>query len=113
VRITFSVWLVSGYAHVLYYFPLSLSRSLTEPFVCWGVDSYMEDSGPLLDDCLCYTCQTHTRAYLHHLVSTSELLANVLLMMYALMFLRICFYTRVSVNQWSHCATSNSRHCAL
>uniref|UniRef100_A0A8B9BYI0 Queuine tRNA-ribosyltransferase accessory subunit 2 n=1 Tax=Anser brachyrhynchus TaxID=132585 RepID=A0A8B9BYI0_9AVES len=43
---------------------------------------YQDDFGPLLEGCTCYCCQRHTRAYLHHLLVTNELLAGVLLMMH-------------------------------
>lgn len=38
-----------------------------------------EDSRPLLDSCDCYTCTKHTRAYIHHLLDTHEILGTVLL----------------------------------
>ncbi|XP_068815265.1 queuine tRNA-ribosyltransferase accessory subunit 2 isoform X2 [Struthio camelus] len=41
---------------------------------------YQDDFGPLLEGCTCYCCQRHTRAYVHHLLVTNELLAGVLLM---------------------------------
>lgn len=34
---------------------------------------------PLLSGCSCYTCRTHTRAYIHHMLQTKELLGLVLL----------------------------------
>ncbi|NXG41260.1 QTRT2 ribosyltransferase, partial [Psilopogon haemacephalus] len=43
---------------------------------------YQDDFGPLLEGCTCYCCQRHTRAYVHHLLVTNELLAGVLLMMH-------------------------------
>ncbi|KFP29301.1 Queuine tRNA-ribosyltransferase subunit QTRTD1, partial [Colius striatus] len=43
---------------------------------------YHDDFGPLLEGCTCYCCQRHTRAYIHHLLVTNELLAGVLLMMH-------------------------------
>ncbi|XP_064266237.1 queuine tRNA-ribosyltransferase accessory subunit 2 [Passer domesticus] len=43
---------------------------------------YHDDFGPLLEGCSCYCCQRHTRAYIHHLLVTNELLAGVLLMMH-------------------------------
>jgi queuine tRNA-ribosyltransferase len=36
---------------------------------------YREDHTPLDENCNCYTCQNHTRAYLHHLFREKELLA--------------------------------------
>jgi queuine tRNA-ribosyltransferase len=39
---------------------------------------FKEDFTPLDAECPCYTCQNYTRAYLHHLFRTGELLANTL-----------------------------------
>jgi queuine tRNA-ribosyltransferase len=35
---------------------------------------YQKDSKPLDENCTCYTCKTHTRAYLHHLYRCEETL---------------------------------------
>ncbi|MEJ1283169.1 queuine tRNA-ribosyltransferase accessory subunit 2 [Cricetulus griseus] len=43
---------------------------------------YQEDFRPLVNGCSCYCCKNHTRAYIHHLLVTNELLAGVLLMMH-------------------------------
>uniref|UniRef100_H0VQ07 Queuine tRNA-ribosyltransferase accessory subunit 2 n=1 Tax=Cavia porcellus TaxID=10141 RepID=H0VQ07_CAVPO len=43
---------------------------------------YREDFSPLVRECSCYCCKNHTRAYIHHLLMTNELLAGVLLMMH-------------------------------
>ncbi|XP_075398621.1 queuine tRNA-ribosyltransferase accessory subunit 2 [Tenrec ecaudatus] len=43
---------------------------------------YQEDFDPLVSGCGCYCCRNHTRAYIHHLLVTNELLAGVLLMMH-------------------------------
>lgn len=43
---------------------------------------YQEDFNPLVRGCSCYSCKNHTRAYIHHLLVTNELLAGVLLMMH-------------------------------
>jgi queuine tRNA-ribosyltransferase subunit QTRTD1 len=40
---------------------------------------YRLDVQPVLPGCDCYTCTKHTRAYIHHLLNTHEMLANVLL----------------------------------
>eukprot|EP00002_Diphylleia_rotans_P037373 TRINITY_DN8344_c0_g1_i1.p1 TRINITY_DN8344_c0_g1~~TRINITY_DN8344_c0_g1_i1.p1 ORF type:complete len:120 (+),score=15.44 TRINITY_DN8344_c0_g1_i1:156-515(+) len=37
------------------------------------------DKRPLLESCACYTCKHHTRAYLHHLLNTQEMLVDTLL----------------------------------
>lgn len=39
---------------------------------------YRDDFTPLDQDCDCYTCQNYTKAYLHHLFKTGELLSNTL-----------------------------------
>lgn len=35
---------------------------------------YKDDTGPLDENCACYTCSSYSRAYLHHLDRTKELL---------------------------------------
>lgn len=39
---------------------------------------FKEDFRPFDDTCDCYTCQNYSRAYLHHLFRTGELLSNTL-----------------------------------
>ena len=39
-----------------------------------GHSSNRESTEPLGDDCRCPTCQRYTRAYLHHLFRTKEML---------------------------------------
>lgn len=43
---------------------------------------YKDDFSPICKKCECLTCQNHTRAYLHHLHHTKEMLGLILLMMY-------------------------------
>ncbi|KAK9843378.1 hypothetical protein WJX84_005133 [Apatococcus fuscideae] len=40
---------------------------------------YAHDARPLVPGCSCYACRRHSRAYLHHLLQTQEMLAQVLL----------------------------------
>jgi len=40
---------------------------------------YAADDGPILKGCGCYSCTHHSRAYLHHLFMTKEMLGAVLL----------------------------------
>jgi len=40
---------------------------------------YANDEGPLDSQCNCYTCVNHTRAYLHHLVRSGEILGAMLM----------------------------------
>lgn len=44
--------------------------------------SYRQDHKPLSSECACYTCLHHTRAYLHHLLGFTPLLAMKLLAMH-------------------------------
>ncbi|KAI4482365.1 hypothetical protein M0804_008916 [Polistes exclamans] len=44
--------------------------------------SYKDDFSPICEHCECLTCKNHTRAYLHHLHITKELLGMVLLMIH-------------------------------
>ncbi|XP_012256268.2 queuine tRNA-ribosyltransferase accessory subunit 2 isoform X2 [Athalia rosae] len=43
---------------------------------------YADDFSPICRVCECLTCKNHTRAYLHHLHHTKELLERVLLMIH-------------------------------
>uniref|UniRef100_A0A8D0BEV8 Queuine tRNA-ribosyltransferase accessory subunit 2 n=1 Tax=Salvator merianae TaxID=96440 RepID=A0A8D0BEV8_SALMN len=43
---------------------------------------YQDDFRPLVNGCTCYCCENHSRAYVHHLLVTNELLAGVLLMIH-------------------------------
>ncbi|RZF48119.1 hypothetical protein LSTR_LSTR002185 [Laodelphax striatellus] len=49
-----------------------------------GDKIYFDDFGPLLQGCSCLACQKHTRAYIHHLFVTKEMLGPVLLMIHNL-----------------------------
>jgi queuine tRNA-ribosyltransferase len=40
---------------------------------------YAEDTNPLDKKCECYSCKNHTRAYLHHLVRSGEILGAMLM----------------------------------
>lgn len=40
---------------------------------------YNRDTQPLVKGCECFACGRHTRAYIHHLLNTREMLAEVLL----------------------------------
>ncbi|KFM68210.1 Queuine tRNA-ribosyltransferase subunit QTRTD1-like protein, partial [Stegodyphus mimosarum] len=50
-------------------------RSKCSLKLCLKEDSYKSDFFPILKSCECYTCLHYTRAYIHHLLVTSELLA--------------------------------------
>ncbi len=40
---------------------------------------YREDFTPLLENCECYTCKNYTKAYMHHLFKSNEILALILM----------------------------------
>lgn len=40
---------------------------------------YAHDFAPLVEDCDCYACRNHSRAYIHHLIRAGEILGSVLL----------------------------------
>lgn len=45
---------------------------------------WFRDKAPMMEDCLCLTCRTHSRAYIYHLVCAKELLAEILLFIHNL-----------------------------
>lgn len=45
-------------------------------------EAYRRDPSPLLKGCDCFTCRNHSRAYVHHLLMSHEMLAHVLLEMH-------------------------------
>ena len=47
---------------------------------------FAEDEGPLDPDCPCPTCTTHSRAYVHHLVRSGEILGAMLMTEHNLWF---------------------------
>lgn len=48
---------------------------------------YREDFSPLSEGCACPVCKVHTRAYIHHLFRTKEMLGPILASMHNLYFL--------------------------
>ncbi|EGD82832.1 hypothetical protein PTSG_11433, partial [Salpingoeca rosetta] len=52
-------------------------------FIDLWSDQYQTDMTPLLPGCQCYACTNFTRAYIHHLHLTHEMLGTVLLTLYA------------------------------
>eukprot|EP00095_Tigriopus_kingsejongensis_P000810 maker-scaffold941_size78300-snap-gene-0.16 protein:Tk00810 transcript:maker-scaffold941_size78300-snap-gene-0.16-mRNA-1 annotation:"queuine trna-ribosyltransferase subunit qtrtd1" len=49
-----------------------------------GHVQFQRDLSPLVAHCSCYTCRKHTRAYIHHLLVTREMLGPVLLTLHNL-----------------------------
>lgn len=61
---------------------------------------YKEDFTPLDDECDCYCCTHHTKAYLHHLVKTGEILGGRLLSLHNLRFsLKLMENIRKAINE--------------
>ena len=48
---------------------------------------YAKDFAPLDDECDCYACKNHTRAYIRHLINVDEILGARLLSIHNLRFL--------------------------
>ncbi|XP_066455434.1 queuine tRNA-ribosyltransferase accessory subunit 2 isoform X1 [Eleutherodactylus coqui] len=58
-----------------------IDRSNITPYeICLKEKRFREDFRPLLQGCTCYCCRHHSRAYVHHLLTSKELLAGILLM---------------------------------
>lgn len=49
--------------------------------------SFKEDFAPLIEGCDCYTCQNHSRAYLHHLKKANESVVGTLLSIHNVRYL--------------------------
>ena len=49
---------------------------------------YREDFSPLVDDCDCYTCKNHTRAYIRHLIKANEVLGFSLISLHNMSYLK-------------------------
>uniref|UniRef100_A0A1A9WTA6 Queuine tRNA-ribosyltransferase accessory subunit 2 n=1 Tax=Glossina brevipalpis TaxID=37001 RepID=A0A1A9WTA6_9MUSC len=54
------------------------------PFIDLTDECLREEFVPLVKDCFCLACQQHTKAYMHHLYKTKELLGPILLMIHNL-----------------------------
>jgi queuine tRNA-ribosyltransferase len=48
---------------------------------------YKKDFSPIESDCECYTCQNYTRAYIHHLLKSKEMLGQTLASIHNLYFI--------------------------
>ncbi|XP_025420576.1 queuine tRNA-ribosyltransferase accessory subunit 2, partial [Sipha flava] len=47
--------------------------------ICLMDTCYFEDFNPINESCSCLACRKHTRAYIHHLLMSNELLGSLLL----------------------------------
>ncbi|XP_053311274.1 queuine tRNA-ribosyltransferase accessory subunit 2 isoform X1 [Spea bombifrons] len=56
--------------------------SITSFEICLKEKRFREDFRPLLPGCGCYCCRNHSRAYVHHLLMSKELLAGILLVIH-------------------------------
>ena len=83
-----------GYAHAAtaqgcaLLFPVGPNDPVGDTTVAPGTDgvkanlralAFTLDQGPLCRGCTCFACARHTRAYVHHLLDTHEMLADILL----------------------------------
>ena len=70
------------------------------PLVTTAVVCFRQvDQQPLLQGCGCYACTNFTRAYVHHLHMTHEMLGTVLLTLFVL---TSHFFRRTSLNTHTH-----------
>lgn len=56
--------------------------NITSYEICLKEKRFRDDFRPLLPGCACYCCRHHSRAYVHHLLISKELLAGILLMIH-------------------------------
>ncbi|CAM9826311.1 unnamed protein product [Discosporangium mesarthrocarpum] len=62
--------------------------------------AFSEDARPLMVGCTCPCCSSHSRAYVHHLLKTKDLLAQVLLQAHNIHhYLRFFQAIRESINK--------------
>ncbi|KAL8837291.1 MAG: hypothetical protein Q9170_002586 [Blastenia crenularia] len=73
----------------------SPTRPQGEPHLALGVnmwsDIFVSDSSPIVENCQCYTCRNHYRAYIRHLLDAKEMLAWVLLQVHNYYIMDIFF----------------------
>eukprot|EP00124_Ichthyophonus_hoferi_P005835 Ihof_evm2s982 gene=Ihof_evmTU2s982 len=72
----------SGYGVVWTYGSMATCEDCPAPIRkinLWDTD-YQRDSRAIMPGCDCFTCTNHKRAYIHHLLLTHEMLAEVLLL---------------------------------
>lgn len=50
-------------------------------------ERYKDDFTPIEPDCTCYTCRHHSKAYIHHLLKSQELLAHSLITIHNVNFM--------------------------
>ncbi|XP_067613430.1 queuine tRNA-ribosyltransferase accessory subunit 2 [Eurosta solidaginis] len=82
---TYAYFAASNHKALTFNFNLEACKTLvTEPFLDTTTESLKEDFTPLVSDCSCLACRKHTRAYIHHLYKTNELLGPILLMIHNL-----------------------------
>lgn len=58
---------------------------------------FRKDTSPIVENCNCYTCQNHTKAYINHLLNVHEMLAQILLEMYVLLYLLPIIILSISI----------------
>lgn len=61
--------------------------------LCLNEINFKDDFDPILKSCECYTCKNYSRAYINHLLLTTELLAPILLTIHNLHHLSEFFET--------------------
>eukprot|EP00126_Sphaerothecum_destruens_P008487 Sdes_comp20238_c0_seq1m13634 len=72
---------------------LAPSKPSSPDYLCLWDSLFETDFSPLDPNCRCFTCENHTRAYVHHLLLTHEMLAQVLLILHNLEIYGLFFET--------------------
>ncbi|KAH7524876.1 hypothetical protein FEM48_Zijuj06G0165700 [Ziziphus jujuba var. spinosa] len=56
---------------------INLRATIYRAYPTWVLTR--KDTSPVVENCSCYTCQNHTKAYINHLLNVHEMLAQILL----------------------------------
>ena len=70
---------------------------------------YARDERPISETCTCYTCQTHSRAYIRHLIQAREMLSGTLLSihnLHTLLNLAARLRAAISAGEYARFATA-------
>jgi tRNA-guanine family transglycosylase len=77
------IWARSNKAMIVEFNSLKQTEPMLDRDGCidMSLDIYRSSSSPILQDCLCPACRDarYSRAYIHHLIKSNELLAQILL----------------------------------
>ncbi|KAK7198530.1 Queuine tRNA-ribosyltransferase [Novymonas esmeraldas] len=64
--------------------PTGGAKASAPPLLDLNDNAFVLDISPIAEDCDCFTCRRHCRAYLHHLLTVQEMNSDILLAMHNL-----------------------------